>query len=425
MPPSISQAREVGGLVDHLFRHQAGQMVSTLTRIFGPQNLGLAEEVVQEALLKALQQWPYRGLPDNPAGWLFQVAKNRALDLLRRDASLREKSGELLAMAATAPRPNGSSAASGDGDLADDELSMMFMTCHPALTREARVALTLKTVGGFSVGEIARSFLAREPSIAQRLVRAKRQIRREQIPFEMPPAAELCSRLDSVLEVLYLMFNEGYAAHQGQDLVRADLCQEAIRLGRLVAGHPATELPEAHALLALMLLQASRIPARVDQGGDLFLLGEQDRLLWDRRWIQEGLRSLGKCAEGGRLTEYHLQAGIAAVHAVAPSFEATDWARIVELYGRLMEVAPSPVVGLNRAVAVSRCRGPRAGVAARERIKAPPPLKRYYLLPATMGGLWRELEDYKKAAACYRRALECPCSAPEERFLRKKLASLD
>jgi RNA polymerase sigma-70 factor (ECF subfamily) len=256
-------------------------------------------------------------------------------------------------------------------------------------------------------------------------VRAKRQIREEGIRFEIPSPADLAERLGSVLEVIYLLFNEGYTAHRGENLVRAEMCEEAIRLCRLVVQHPATDLPESHALLALMLLQAARLPARVGDAGDLFLLSEQDRGLWNRQLIYEGMLHLERCSEGDRLTEYHLQAGIAACHAVAESYEATDWRRIVELYDQLQSLNPSPVVALNRAVALSKWLGPEAGIRALEEIGSHPAMSHYYLLPATLGELWSEVGEGPQAAEFYRSALRCPCSEPERRFLLKKLAAIE
>lgn len=414
--------KSVGRLVDHLFRHQAGQMVSTLTRIFGPRHLDLAEEVVQDALLRALQQWPFRGVPENPVGWLVEVAKNRALDLLRRETSFHSKTEEIVR--AFAVQEAAANNATVSGELLDDELGMMFMACHPAIPREGRIALTLKTIGGFGVSEIARAFLARETTIAQRLVRAKRRIREEEIRFELPSASELSARLDSVLEVIYLLFNEGYTAHSGENLIRKDVCEEAIRLGGLLVRHAATDLPKSHALLALMLLQAARLPARVSECGDLFLLDEQDRRLWDRRLINRGIYHLGHSAEGSEITEYHLEAGIAACHVGAPSYEATDWPRIVHLYDQLLKLNSSPVIALNRAVAVSRWRGPQAGISDLAEIGSHPQMSDYYLFHATMAELWRETGDGEKAVACYRRALASPCSEPERRFLLRKIEAL-
>ena len=353
-------------LVDHLFRHQSGRLVSTLTRIFGPRIFGprrldLAEEVVQDALLKALELWPFQGILANPSAWLIQVAKNRALDAIRREASLAEKIPELARAfpEQTMPEPH--------HEFDDDQLSMMFLCCHPSLASELRVALTLKTVAGFSAREIARAFLVQEATIAQRLVRGKRQIREQRI------------------------FNEGYSAHQGESLLRADLCDEAIRLARLLAAHPASGLPNTHALLALLLLHASRLPARVN-------------------------------AEGDELTSYHLQAGIAAQHALAPSYDATDWENITEQYDLLYQMDPSPVIALNRAIALSRWKGPEAGLAAIAEIQHHPALAHYHLLPATLGELSSELGDQKRAAAYYKSALECVCTEPERRLLQKRLS---
>jgi len=395
-------------LVEHLFRRQAGRMVSTLTRIFGPRYLSLAEDVVQEALIKALEQWPHRGVPANPAAWIIEVAKHRALDAVRREARLAGKAAELA---------RSFSPASAPAEVMDDQLAMIFLCCHPAVPREARLALTLKTVCGFGAGEIARAFLIQETAAAQRIVRAKRLIRDRDLSFELPEANQLAERLDSVLQTLYLMFNEGYSG--GEQLLRQDLVEESVRLAALVADHPGTTAPHCHALLALFLLQAARSPARIDAAGDLFLLCDQDRSQWDRALISEGLRRLEQSASGDRLTEYHLEAGIAAAHVTAPDFASTDWPYIARLYDQLYAMNPSPVVALNRAVAISRFQGPRAGLEALATIEHHPALTRYHLLPATLGMLWREAGEPAKAAAFFRKALECGCSAPERRFLKR------
>ncbi|MBS1791908.1 MAG: sigma-70 family RNA polymerase sigma factor [Acidobacteria bacterium] len=415
---------KVPALVDHLFRHQAGQMIATLVRVFGPRHIDLAEEVVQEALLKALQLWAYRGIPDNPSAWLIQVAKNRALDFLRREASLQEKSEEIVrAFTAQETIANQRTESSPNIELLDDTLAMVFMACHPSLPRESRVALTLKTVGGFGTGEIARAFLAKEPTIAQRLVRAKRLIRDEDISFELPSDREMSARLDSVLEVIYLMFNEGYAAHTGENLVRADLCDEAIRLCSLLIRHPGTNFPKSHALLSLMMFQAARLDTRISEGGELSLLDEQDRSLWDRRLIALGFHHFELSAAGEEFSEYHLQAAIASCHAAATRYELTNWKQIVRLYDLLVELNPSPVIALNRAVAIAKHRGAEAGLREVEKIISHPALQHYYLLPATLGELWQELGESHKAADNFRHALRCPCSEPERRFLERKLAA--
>ncbi|HEV3485820.1 MAG TPA: sigma-70 family RNA polymerase sigma factor, partial [Vicinamibacterales bacterium] len=345
---------DVHDLVSHLFRHSAGQLVATLTRVFGAEHLALAEEVVQEALISAMQQWRLGGIPENPRAWLFQVARNRALDQLRRETNLRAKEADIVTALRARSRDEEPAFAH---ELRDDQLRMMLMCGHPAIPRESRIALTLRTVGGFSVDEIARAFLTKKETIAQRIVRAKRLIHDERIPMTFPSRAELTERLESLLEVLYLLFNEGYSAHAGDDLVRFDLCAEAIRLTRQLAEHPFTSAPETHALLALMLLQAARLPARVDAAGELATLAEQDRALWDRAMLAEGLRELGASAEGERLTAYHVEAAIASCHAVARTFEETDWRAIVEHYDQLMTLKPSPVVALNRAIAIAMADG--------------------------------------------------------------------
>jgi RNA polymerase sigma-70 factor, ECF subfamily len=422
-------AGAVGELVEHLFRHSAGQMVSTLTRIFGARNLSLAEEVVQEALVRAIETWPYRGVPDNPQGWLMQVARNRALDRLRRESALARKAGLLLPAADGAPAAAPAAAMPADDELEralaplpDDTLVMILLCCHPALSREAQVALTLKTVGGFSVEEIARAFLLRPATVAQRLVRAKRLLRERRVAFALP-ARRLGSRIGSALETLYLLFNEGYAASAGDDLVRFDLCGEALRLAGILAEHPATRRPEVHALLALLLFQASRLPARLDGEGALVLLADQDRGRWDRWLIGRALRQLELSAAGERASSYHLEAGVAACHALAPSWAETDWRQILALYDDLLRLAPSPVVALNRAVALGMVEGPRAGIEALSRVAEEPRLQGYYLLPATLADLWLRCGERQTAAAFYRRALALPCSEPERRFLRGRLAA--
>lgn len=408
----------VNQLVDHLFRHRAGQMVATLTRIFGPAHLELAEDVVQETLIKALQIWAYRGIPDNPDGWLLRVARNRALDLLRRDSTFRNKFANQI----QSQIPDGEieSQLSFDDPLGDDQLAMIFMCCHPALAPEARVALTLKTVGGFGVTEIARAFLVAEETIAQRLVRAKRKLRAEQLSLEVP-AANLTERLDSVLEVIYLLFNEGYNASHGEDLYRKDLCSEAIRLGELLGVQRIGQQPRTHALLALMYLQASRLPARVDAEGNLLRLAEQDRSRWDRKALSRGMNHLSLAATGDTLSTYHLEAGIAACHAIADRDESTDWSTILQFYDLLVDMNPSPIVALNRAVAVAMAHGPRAGIEEVARIAEQSPMKRYYLLPSTLGEMHERCGQVADAVAAYREALGLTTNEAEQRFLLRQI----
>jgi len=411
-------------LVEHLFRRQAGQMVATLTRTLGSRHLGLAEDAVQDALMAALQQWPFRGIPAQPEAWLYLVAKNRALDRLRHARMAADKQ-PALARERPAPQPPAASLLRDEPPpVDDDQLGLLFLTCHPQLPADARVALALKLVGGFSVGEIARAFLANDSTIAQRLVRAKRHLRDQEIGFGMPSPADLAPRLDSVLDSLYLIFNEGYAATAGDALVRDDVAGEAIRLASLVAAHPTTDSPKAWALLALMLLHAARFPARVDSDGTLFLLREQDRGRWDREAIAAGMGALDRASTGDRVSAFHLEAGIAACHAVAPSWEATDWRQIADLYDELLALTASPVVALNRAIAISRIEGPLSGLAVLDGMAGRAALEHYPLLPAVQAELWREAGDLAKAADHYRIALTRARSAPEQRWLSSRLGHL-
>ncbi|HEX9163016.1 MAG TPA: DUF6596 domain-containing protein [Thermoanaerobaculia bacterium] len=409
----------VHGVVDHLFRRSAGRMVAVLTHILGSEHLSLAEEVVQDALVMALQQWSIHGVPEDPAAWLFKVGRNKALDHIRRSNVFRDKQPQIAAALTDTPPAADARFAH---ELDDDELAMMLMCCHPAIPEESRIALTLKTVCAFSVEEIARAFLTKNETIAQRLVRAKRLIREEGIAMTMPSRDELPSRRESMLQVLYLMFNEGYSAHSGEELIRADLCSEAIRLTRALAAHPVASSPDTHALLALMLLQAARLPARVDAAGELIVLAEQDRSVWDPQMIGDGMGELDRSASGDVVTRYHVEAAIAACHATSPSFDETDWPAVVELYDELLAMNPSPVVALNRAIAVALARGTEQGIAEVERIAAS--LENYLPLAATLGELWLRAGDRVRAAEHFSRALELPSSTPEKRFLLRKLQSL-
>jgi RNA polymerase sigma-70 factor (ECF subfamily) len=419
--PPDDALRDVSQLVDHLFRHRAGQVVATLTGIFGPEHLSLGEDVVQDTMIKALREWTYRGVPRTPEAWIMQVAKNGALDTLRRERSLRERREEIAAALERRSSDGITSAAVLDSELRDDQLRMIFTCSHPVISREAQVALTLKTVGGFGVPEIARAFLVPEATIAQRLVRARRTIKREHIPFEVPEAAELPARLDSVLDVLYGLFNEGYGAHTGEDLIRHELCAEAIRLTALLAAHSAGDRPKVHALFALMLLQASRLPTRTDDRGDLLLLAEQDRTMWDRDMIAAGIRELARSGAGDELSEYHLQAGIAACHALALSYEETDWTRILASYDALLAMRPNPVVALNRTVALAMVAGPEAALAELDRVCAFPGMESYHLFHATRAELLRRAGDGPGARQAYRRAVDVTANAAERRFLEDRL----
>jgi len=382
--------------------------------------LNLAEDVVQEALARALQTWPYRGVPENPAAWIMRASRNLALDVVRREKVFRAKEGEITRLM----ERDGSAleaAIFSEHEIADDRLRMMFVCCHPVIPPEAQVALALKTLCGFSVTEISHAFLTTEAAIAKRLTRAKQKIQEAQVPFEIPTGDELTRRLDSVLHSLYLLFNEGYKASSGENLVREELCDEAIRLTQLLAQHRAGNQPKTHALLALMLLNAARIPARQDDKGNLLRLEEQDRSLWEQAMIARGMFHLHESTAGAEISEYHLQAGIAACHATAIDYKSTDWARILSLYDRLIEFDDSPVVALNRAVAVANVRGPEAGLQTLRAIRDREKLDSYYLFYSVIGELEMRLSNHAAAAEQFRKAFELAETKSERAFLLKRL----
>ncbi len=378
--------------------------------------------MVPEALVQALRRWPLMGVPERPEAWLYRVARNRALDRLRHDALLSDRAQDIRDLL---DRHEGIPEAAFRDEITDDQLRLIFLCCHPDLPRDARVGLTLRTVGGFGVREIARAFLAKEPAVAQRLVRAQRRIRDRGIPFEVPPPEAIDPRVDAVVEVIYLIFNEGYASHDGDGLIKSDLCAEALRLASALCALPATDRPEVHALAALLHFQASRLQARLDGDGDLVLLADQDRTLWDRALMGRGFGHLGRAAAGDTVTPYHLQAAIAAEHARADDDSSTDWDRILALYDRLAAIDPSPVVALNRAVAIARARGPEVGLEAIMSLADHPAMKDYSLYHATRASFLEDAGRAGEARASLARALACPCSRPERRFLERKASALD
>jgi len=402
-----------------VFRLEYARVVASVLRIV--RDIDVAEEVVQEAFAQALDHWPAHGTPDRPGAWLLTTARRRALDRLRR-ARRADAHAESLAYETGLGATGGPDVADPE-TIPDDRLRLIFTCCHPALPADSRVALTLRLVGGLSTLEIARAFLVPEPTIAQRLVRAKRAIRERGLVYEVPEGDELAARLPAVLSVVYLIFNEGYAAHTGAALVRDDLCAEAIRLGGMLAELMPDEA-EALGLLALMELQASRAAARADADGNLVLLADQDRARWDRARIARGLAWLARAGSIEHGGPYQLQAAIAACHARAASWEATEWPRIVALYATLAEVAPSPVVDLNRAAAIGMAEGPAAGLAALDRIDVAP-LRAYHLLPAARAEFLRRLGRRAEAAAEYRAALGLVDNTRERAFLAARLAECD
>lgn len=412
---------EVSHLAEHLFRHEAGKLVSVLTSIFGMDRLQLAEDVVQEALARALQTWPFYGVPKNPAAWLTQTAKNLALDVVRREKNFHEKEQRIISTIESWSGDADSQSLQFETEIKDNRLRLMFACCHPVLTQEMQIALSLKTLCGFSPNEIAKAFLTSEAAIAKRLVRARQKIRDAGVKFEIPEGEEISSRLEGVLHTLYLLFNEGYKASSGDTLLREDLCFEAIRLATALVEHPVGNQPRAHALLALMLLNAARSPARLDAQGNILRLKEQDRTAWDKTKIARGLYHLNLSATGDDVSDYHLQAGISACHCAAPDYESTDWPRILAMYNSLIELDDSPIVALNRAVAVAHVQGPAAGIKAVQASQKRQSLQGYYLLYAALAEFEMQLKDFPTAAEHLREAINNTDLATEKTFLTKRL----
>ncbi|MGY1692996.1 RNA polymerase sigma factor [Geodermatophilus sp. SYSU D01105] len=415
----MSGATTTHRVVEAVWRIESAKLVAALTRVTG--DVGLAEELAQDALVAALERWPETGVPDKPAAWLMATAKHRAIDVFRRAQRLEAKTALLARELTDAEEPDW--AAALDEVVEDDLLRLVFIACHPVLSREARVALTLRLLGGLTTDEIARAFLVPESTVAQRIVRAKRTLAAARVPFEVPAGADSTARLSSVLEVVYLVFNEGYAATAGESWTRPELCEEALRLGRVLAGLAPGEA-EVHGLVALMEIQASRLRARVGPGGQPVLLLDQDRARWDHVLIGRGLAALRRAEElGTGLGPYGLQAAIAACHARARTAEETDWVRIAALYEALAEVAPSPVVELNRAVAVSRAYGPAAGLELVDALAGVAALRGYHLLPAARGDLLLQLGRAAEARAEFERAASLTRNEQERAVLMGRAAA--
>ncbi len=404
-----------------VFRIESAKVIAVLARFV--RDVGLAEELAQDALVAALEQWPESGVPENPGAWLVATAKHRAVDLLRRSKLLERKHQELGREIDAREQAAPDLDAAIDDGLGDDLLRLAFISCHPVLSTEARVALTLRLLGGLTTGEIARAFLVPETAVAQRIVRAKRTLAEARVPFEVPRGADRAARLSSVLQVVYLVFNEGYTATAGDDWMRPALCDDALRLGRILAGLLPEE-PEVHGLVALMEIQASRTVARIGPSGEPVLLLDQDRARWDRLLIGRGLAALARAeALGGARGPYALQAAIAACHARALTAQQTEWARIAALYAALGEVAPSPIVELNRAVALAMSAGPAAGLAVVDALGQDPALERYHLLPSVRGDLLFKVGRLDEARAEFERAASLTRNARERDLLLRRAAA--
>ena len=416
-PPRGARPAE---LVEHFFRHETGRLHGALIRLLGVENFTLAEDVAQEALLRALHHWSMGGVPANPSAWITRVAMNLARDARRHQRMSTAKEPAVIThFELTAPTP--AVAVENTREIRDDALRLLFVCCHPSLTPDAQVVLALKVLCGFSTGEIAQAFLASEAAIEKQLTRTKQRLRDANIGFVIPEGPELSTRLDGVLAALYLLFNEGYKASAGDHLIREELCREAIRLTSLLIEHPDGRTPRSHALLALMFLSAARFPTRLDEHGALLRLDDQDRSQWDQTLIERGLMQLAAAAQGSELSEYHLQAGIAAIHCLAADYASTDWMRILRHYDELNRIKPSPVVALNRAVAVAQLHGPQVALATIATIPQRDRLESHYLFHAVVGELHWRLQDHPAAATSFRRALQLAQVGPEQLYLTRLL----
>ena len=415
-PVSEVQVRDS---VDHLFRHHAGQMVSVLCRIFGFDRLDLIEDAVQDALIAALRKWSFTGIPDNPTAWLTQAARNRVIDVLRRDKR-SEPVDETFDLEDTAEHGSAYFA----GEMSEDQLRMIFACCHPWIAPDSQVALTLKIVGGFSVAEIASAYLSNDEAVAKMLTRAKARLRTSGVSMEIPVGSDIAERLDAVLKVLYLIFNEGYGASAGNELLRMDLCFEAIRLVEILSRHPLTAIPTVHAAAALFLFQAARFPARTNHAGELVLLPDQDRTLWDKGLAARGLWHMRQSAQGNEVSTFHLEAEIAGIYTLAENYEATDWKRILDCYDMLREISFSRIVELNRAVVVGQIEGAEAAIATLDRLTNASDLGSYNLFHITRAHLLSRSGKPTPARYAYQQAMSLTKNESVRRFITQRLAEL-
>jgi RNA polymerase sigma factor (sigma-70 family) len=417
----VTTDHKIHQAVDHLFRHEAGKMVSVLSRMLGLDQLDTAQDIVQDTLLRAMSSWSFRGLPENPSAWLYRVARNRAIDHLRREKKFREISPFLGYP--LQPETPGDIEWFADDEIRDSQLRMIFACCHPSIPTASQVALALKTLCGLDTGEIARAFLCGEETISKRIYRAREKMRSEKIALDLPPPAELPQRLDAVLHCLYLLFNEGYHSAHPDKLVREELCEEAIRLAYMLTLIPVTNLPRTRALLALFCFQASRLRARFDDRGQVLLLKYQDRSSWFKPLMDKGFRYLDSSIDGSQeRSAYHLEAAIASLHASAKSFESTNWKSIYLLYGMLQELHPSPVVALNRAIAGYYAKGPHIAMEQLRKIEG---LENYHLYHACLGEVHLGLGEKEEARTCFLKALSLTSSKQEQQLLESKIRHCD
>lgn len=415
----MNDVPKLNSLIGHLFRHHSGKMAAVLSRTFGVRHIEAIEDGIQDAMIAAMKRWPFVGVPENPTAWLTQVAKNRTIDRLRRESTSQELDDEFdVAIDA-------SQDAQFEGEVVDDQLRMIFACCHPSIPPDSQVALTLKIVGGFSVPEIARSFLASQESVAKLLTRAKAKLRGGGVSLEIPIGEELAKRLSPVLKVLYLMFNEGYAPTAGDEVIRRDLCFEAIRLAGLLTSQRVTRVPKASALAALFDFHAARFPARIGGDGEMLLLGDQDRQSWDREMIGRGLKHMLASASGNELSDYHLEAEIASLHATSEDLKSTDWQRIVECYDILQSRHFSPVVELNRVVALSRLDSTSQAFPALEKLEQSGRLDGYFLFHATKGCFLAELARPREAAESFEKALSLAHNESARSLIAKRMSELN
>jgi RNA polymerase sigma factor (sigma-70 family) len=418
------QRLEIDNLVAHLFRHESGKLTAVLTRIFGAHNLELAEDVVQDSLLEAMTVWEYKGMPENPTAWLYKVAKNKALNIVNREKYKRQYSAETAHFLRSEWTANAAlENLFSEEEIQDDQLRMMFTCCHASISNDSQVALILKTLCGFSIAEIAKAFLTTEETVTRRLKRARQTIRENSVAFEVPAGPALDSRLDAILQAVYLLFNEGYSASKGTDVIRYELCAEAIRLAEIIASHPAiANKSTVFAALALMYLNASRFNARLNPQGEIVTMAAQDRTLWDKKIMQTGFYYLEQASRDRVVSNYHLLAAISAYHCSAPDFEATDWPGILSIYDKLLQLDASPLVRLNRSIALAKVHGAKAAIEDLMTLRDHPSLKAYHLYHSTLAEHYAQLGNYKEAAGWLTQAIDLTPLQAEKDLLRKKLA---